>query len=309
MSDLIQIKVHKSSNYTTISLRAVEDPRLSWKAKGLHLYLYSRPQGWKLHYADLLKRAQDGNASLKSAVEELKQHAYLKIHQMRKNGRFAHSLWEVYEAPCVFSPYVGFPYTGKPHAEKPSPENPPLTNKHISNKHSNKTTTEQPVVVHDFENIQKLTKGTPFEQLSVNDLAWMMKKYAIDSHRLSHMLDVLSFQSRKGWRVNDPKRTIIAALRDGIAEPSDFVPFKIRKKTHAMERRERQRNRKEEPEWFEQEMERFEAIAPEEQEVWLKKAADQVRGFTRLDDAITSVAVRLWSKTKEVVSNDSFFYR
>jgi hypothetical protein len=111
MSDLIQIKVYKNKSYTTIGLKAVEDPRLSWKAKGLHLYLYSRPSGWQIRYTDLLRRSRDGKSSLQRAVEDLKRHGYLRISQIRKQGKFERSLWEVYEEPCVFSPYLYFPHT------------------------------------------------------------------------------------------------------------------------------------------------------------------------------------------------------
>lgn len=302
MSELIQIKVHRNSRYTIIGLRVVEDPRLSWKAKGLHLYLYSRPQGWKLHYAELLKRSDDGKTSLQSAIEELKRYKYLKINQKRRNGRFAHSIWEVYEEPRVISPYPDFPYTEKPDTENPHPENQTHNNKHINKEHiTKKTTTKQTVVVKNLEKVQEITKRTPFEKIKDKELVWMMKKYDIDGDRLCHILDVLSFQYKKGWRVKDPKRTLIAALRDGISEPVDFVPFEIRNKTHNMENRERKTNIKEETEYFKRAMKVFEELDPEEKEIWLKKAEDEVSGFTRINDAVKSVAVHLWSKNQEVL--------
>jgi len=285
MTELIQIKVHKNANYTTIGLRVVEDPGLSWKAKGLHLYLYSRPSGWKIRYSDLLRRSRDGKSSLQAAVDELKRHGYLRISQRRKHGKFGSSVWEVYEEPCVISPYPVFPDT-----EKPDTENQPLDNKHIRNEHITKTTTEQEAVVNDSRKIRELIEGTPFEKITDEGFSWMMRKYGADIPRLCHVLDVFIFQYRNGW-------ALVAALRDGVSEPPGFAPYKKRKTVRYVPIKMAD-DQKLETAFNEAEGE-FDMLSAEDRRIWLKKAEDQISGFTRIGDAIKAVAVDMWSKRQE----------
>lgn len=295
MTELIQIKVHKNASYTTIGLRVVEDPGLSWKAKGLHLYLYSRPSGWKIRYSDLLRRSRDGKSSLQAAVDELKRHGYLRISQSRKHGKFGSSVWEVYEEPCVISPYPDFPDAEKPDAENPVPENQLLNNKHIKSKHITKTTTTKlEAVVNDFGKIRELIGGTPFEKITDNGFAWMMRKYGADIPRLCHVLDVFIFQYRNGWKVGNPVRALVAALRDGISEPPEFASYKKRKTVRYVPIKMAD-DQKLETAFNEAEGE-FDMLPAEDRRIWLKKAENQLSGFTRIGDAIKAVAVDLWSK-------------
>jgi hypothetical protein len=304
MSDLIQIKVHKNKCYTTIGLKAVEDPRLSWKAKGLHLYLYSRPSGWQIRYTDLLRRSRDGKCSLQRAVEDLKRHGYLRISQIRKQGKFGRSLWEVYEEPCVISPYPDFPDTEKPDAEKPHPENRTLNNKHSSNNHLRKTTTtEQKVVVKEFEKIHELIRGTPFEKIPDDLISRLMRKYKTGSERIYHILDVFTYQFQKGWQVDDPLKAMISALKDGITEPLDFVSCEDRQNRKQLDGKdvgERNEHRKKTGTAFKEAEKQFDSLSPKEQRPWLMMAKRQASGFTGIDDAIRSIAIDLYIRNKEV---------
>jgi hypothetical protein len=99
MADSV-LRVARNSNFKTISLIAVNDPRLSWKAKGLHTYLVSRPDGWKFHKFDLEARSSDGRSSLSTAMGELQAAGYLRVEPGRgEGGRLAGWVWTVYEEP------------------------------------------------------------------------------------------------------------------------------------------------------------------------------------------------------------------
>lgn len=98
VSDLITLKTHRNSNYSIISLAAVHDPRLSWQAKGLHTYLISRPPAWQVRRADLLRKALNGEKSLRGIIAELKLHGYLRMIRLRdKRGLWAGWEWEIFE--------------------------------------------------------------------------------------------------------------------------------------------------------------------------------------------------------------------
>jgi DnaD/phage-associated family protein len=142
-------RVHKDTNYVVMNKTALQDPRLSWKAKGLHAYMLSMPNDWKFYDNELEKHAKDGKDALKSAIKELKQYGYMK-RERRQNeqGKFE---WEtiVYEVP-----YTENPSMEKPSMENPSMENPQLlNNKELNNKLLNnkeKVVVEEVAQVYQF---------------------------------------------------------------------------------------------------------------------------------------------------------------
>lgn len=98
MSTIIKLKVIRNQKYTTVNLTAVEDRCLSWKAKGLHLYLLSRPDAWELRYNDLVTRSKGSIYSIRSAIKELVSAGYLKIVRKRAStGRWEGREWIVSE--------------------------------------------------------------------------------------------------------------------------------------------------------------------------------------------------------------------
>lgn len=100
MSNLIQLTLQRRKLFKTINLESLHDPNLSWKAKAIHIYLMSRPDGWKLNYSDLVSRSTEQRVSVKNALRELKDHGYLMIrpHQTAK-GKLSGSEWWVTESP------------------------------------------------------------------------------------------------------------------------------------------------------------------------------------------------------------------
>lgn len=120
MSDLITLKTQRNKNFSTICLSATEDPRLSWKAKGLHTYLISRPPGWVIRLADLLRRSLDGKASLLAGVAELKVNGFMRITRKKdEKGKYTGTLWEVYEVAQTVEGGQPHPYSDFPDVEKP----------------------------------------------------------------------------------------------------------------------------------------------------------------------------------------------
>lgn len=109
----VVLRVSRNRNFKTISLLAVHDDRLSWKAKGLHTYLVSRPDGWKFNRTDLERRSLDGRDSVLTGLKELRGAGYLETEEDRAgDGTFTGLFWVVYEQPV------------SPHTENPDTDNP-----------------------------------------------------------------------------------------------------------------------------------------------------------------------------------------
>jgi hypothetical protein len=94
----VVLRVERNHHYKTISTLAVEDERLSWKAKGLHTYLITRPDSWSFNCNDLLNRGPDGKDAVRTGLKELKDLGYLIIApQQGAGGKIVGWAWTVFE--------------------------------------------------------------------------------------------------------------------------------------------------------------------------------------------------------------------
>ena len=100
MSETKFVKTKKERNYTVLDNTFIQDANMSWKAKGLMAYLLSLPDDWVIHFSEIEKHSTDGKAALRSAINELKEHGYLKAEQKRENDRFAEMVYIIIENPA-----------------------------------------------------------------------------------------------------------------------------------------------------------------------------------------------------------------
>jgi len=115
-------RVVKSSEnpYVMIDRRPIDNPALSYKAKGILTYLMSRPDGWEVSVADLINHATDGEDSVRSGLKELRVAGHMKYTKMREKGRITGWLIEVYELPHSDFQHVVIPDVGKQDKENPT---------------------------------------------------------------------------------------------------------------------------------------------------------------------------------------------
>jgi hypothetical protein len=130
--------------YAQIPNLLIEDPCLSWKAKGLYSYLASRPPGWEVQRGDLLNRSTDGRTSVQSGINELKKAGWLTIQRLQdqETRAFVGVLYTILNAPDL----VENPSDGKPvgwvagSTENPSDINNTQSNNtqvNLNNTHAN----------------------------------------------------------------------------------------------------------------------------------------------------------------------------
>ena len=81
---------------------ALNDDRLSWKAKGLFAYLVST--NGKVKVQDLIKSSQDGREAIRSGLQELERFGYLERRQQRKeDGSYSDAEYVIHPQPVVKS--------------------------------------------------------------------------------------------------------------------------------------------------------------------------------------------------------------
>jgi hypothetical protein len=78
----------------------VEDDRLSWKARGLLVFLLSKPDNWEVYTAYLVKSGPDGRASVLSGLRELEAFSYIqRVRNRSSDGTWDGTDVHVFETP------------------------------------------------------------------------------------------------------------------------------------------------------------------------------------------------------------------
>lgn len=90
----------KPNGFVMVDKAALNDPRISFKAKGLLCYLLSKPPDWRPQIEDICRHCTEGEKAVRSALKELAACGYAKlIHQQGDKGRWEGSFWTIHERP------------------------------------------------------------------------------------------------------------------------------------------------------------------------------------------------------------------
>ena len=128
---IFRVAKNPNNPYVMIDKRISEDSRLSWKAKGIMLYLLSRPNDWAINLVDVEKQSTDGRDGVQSGVNELIELGYLERLQNRKGGKFGGVEYIVHEEPIATA--TGKTVNGKTVNGKSQTTNNDYTNKDNTN--------------------------------------------------------------------------------------------------------------------------------------------------------------------------------
>ncbi len=91
--------IKKTGNFTILDNTCLKDENLSWKGRGLLVYLLHLPNDWQIYLEDLKNRGIDGRDSTISGIKELMKKGYIKRTRKRDKGKFVGYDSEVYEIP------------------------------------------------------------------------------------------------------------------------------------------------------------------------------------------------------------------
>jgi hypothetical protein len=90
----------KQRDFVQIDNVLIENPNLSWKAKGLLVYLLRKSDEWKAMMCDLLEHSTDGETAVRSALAELRKAGYAELKVKRgDDGTLEGSEWMIHEEP------------------------------------------------------------------------------------------------------------------------------------------------------------------------------------------------------------------
>lgn len=75
-------------NFTIISNDIINDSRLTWKARGILIFVLSKPDGWRTNAAGLGQYGIDGRDAILSGLNELERAGYIRrVKERHPDGK------------------------------------------------------------------------------------------------------------------------------------------------------------------------------------------------------------------------------
>lgn len=197
------IKRHPSK-YTVVSNQLIEDKRLSWKAKGVFIYLWAQKADWNFYANEVAKHSTDGRDSLRSALAELEKYCYLTRKRERKgDGTYGAMDWVIDDLPKL-----GKPMSGEPMSENPMWDIPTLTstnkNNDLQEQELNRTKEYSPA---------KAEPHLPFEEIVSFLNAKAGTKYRSSSAKTKSLIKA---RWHEGFRLDDFKTVIVKKSKEWL---------------------------------------------------------------------------------------------
>lgn len=114
-----------AGGFVVLPNSAVNDSRLSFRARGLLAYMLGRPPGWSYNADRLAATTTEGRDAVRAAMRELTRLGYYRATRVRlERGRFL-TITEVAQSPDLMPPSAvtggGFPAAGQPTPGQPTP--------------------------------------------------------------------------------------------------------------------------------------------------------------------------------------------
>ena len=112
--------IKKRDNFTTVHNNLILDEKISWKAKGILLYMLSRPDGWKYNIKEISKNSKDGTDSVSKGIQELVKEKYVS-RKKNPDGSVNYYVFEDKTQNDMTDSIMDFK---NPEQENPEQENP-----------------------------------------------------------------------------------------------------------------------------------------------------------------------------------------
>ena len=253
---IIRVEHSKEKPYIVVSKATLDDPNLSWAAKGLWTYLIGKPDDWKIQVTQLAKiyeKKGGGEKAIYALLKELIQEGYCqRIQENGEHGKFQKITYVLYEFKNLL------PLPLQRHAVERQAVKRHLTNKPVlpsneSNKQQQKKVACAPVVVPSSKKtkkpeipdkpspleekealqaakdyMQKLDKdGIAYNEKSITRQAikqkWRPNKTSKAKEIAKQFVDGAEYQSSQNpnhlWRCENNPREIIFILNGSSASP------------------------------------------------------------------------------------------
>ena len=80
-------KLTVKTRFGVVPNKILNDPSLSFRAKGIFAYLQSKPEGWKFSVERIANDGLEGREAIRKAIHELEEAGYLQRRIIKENGK------------------------------------------------------------------------------------------------------------------------------------------------------------------------------------------------------------------------------
>jgi hypothetical protein len=142
---IIRVQKRREHPYVIMETTALNDEHLSFRARGLHAYLMSKPDSWEVNIRHLEAQSKrDGRHAIRATLQELEREGYIhRQRQRNEKGQLVGWVTVVYESPrlraldqedrTLDEPTCEI-HTSVPKSEIPTSENPMSENPKSDNR-------------------------------------------------------------------------------------------------------------------------------------------------------------------------------
>jgi uncharacterized phage protein (TIGR02220 family) len=212
----VRIKKQYQKGFTTVDNVVLNDTNLSWKAKGLFVYLWSQSDEWDFYESEVVKHSTDKIASLKSGLKELEQQGYLKRQRKRDDkGHLKENEWILSDNPMLENPMLDNLTLG----------NHTLTNTNNNNINNNKDESNSTKENKDKNNSNKKNK---YNLNYTEFIEWFNEETG------------RKFESDKSGTIKGFKKNIEARFKEGYTKQDLYLVTKDKAKEWKNDKKQKQ---------------------------------------------------------------------
>jgi len=108
------LRVAKRERFTVVNRSTVNDDNLSFRARGILVWLLDKPDDWTCNSETLAAQGKEGRDAIRTALAELEEHGYLERNKRQDDKGQWSTEWVIHETPDAGKPVAGSPVLGKP---------------------------------------------------------------------------------------------------------------------------------------------------------------------------------------------------
>ncbi|WP_424216974.1 hypothetical protein ACN20G_33310 (plasmid) [Streptomyces sp. BI20] len=91
------LRRHLSTGYTVLPTATIDDTRLSFRARGILVYLLAKPDDWAVSGERIARAGKEGVEAVRTAMRELRKLGYYRVVRERAKAGTWTSITEVYD--------------------------------------------------------------------------------------------------------------------------------------------------------------------------------------------------------------------
>ena len=216
------IRVLKRDNpYVIMDKTGLDDPRLSFRAKGILAYLLSRPDNWTPNRDQLSSVSREGVAAIRTGMKELTDAGYFERKRERRDDgtfEFVGYIYEVSKYPVVDNQPVE-PVVDCPPVDCPPVDNQPVISKEEDVKNKELPPSDKPRRKMSADQLKHFTEGFADRQgFRPRGKAWlpiqqgfraMYVEEGYTQGQIDGCMDAIAAWG-KSWTINTVRRWVAA---------------------------------------------------------------------------------------------------